>query len=128
MTNREAFKTGFLARCVEQGLDREQTLALVKTAIDKAGGILGDVAYAGLGVLDRATEVAAPVAALGPPILGGLAGLGLARATDINDNDVQAVKDHELMNTYQTESARLRRERAARNYAKARRQSGRMFS
>jgi hypothetical protein len=123
LTEREAFKVGFLARCAEEGLGRGQVLALVKDAADKVAGIIGDVAGIGKDVF----SVAAPVALLAPPALGALAGAGLAKATDIDPSDVEDIKDREVIQSYHRESARLRRQRAVRDYARARAASGRTF-
>jgi outer membrane lipoprotein SlyB len=101
LTAQEAFKVGFLARCVEDGLGRWAT----------------DVGI-GYGV---------PLAAAAPWVAGGAAGYGLARATDISDTDVGEIKDRELMSEYRRQTDQLLRQRAVRDYARAVRQSGRVF-
>lgn len=123
LSDREAFKVGFLARCVEDGLDRDQMLQTVKQAADKLAGFLGDIG----GMASGAFHTAAPLALLAPPALGALAGAGLAKATDIDDADVDDVKDREVIDAYQTEAAKLRRQKAVRDYARARQRTGRIF-
>ncbi len=116
LSSREAFKVGLLARCTVDNLSRDETLSLVKRASEKLAGMLGDIGSLGT----KAVGISAPLALAAPPIAGGLLGLGLAKATDIGDEDVKAVKDQELISTLRMESERLKRQAAARQFAKAR--------
>lgn len=123
LSEREAFKVGFLARCAEDGMSRDEILGAVKQATEKVAGLIGDVG----GLAGSAVSHAAPIALLAPPALGALAGLGLSRATDIDDGDVKEVKDREVIDAYRTEAAKLRRQKAVRDYARARARTGRIF-
>ncbi len=120
LSDREAFKTGFLARCVEAGLDRNQILTAVKSANDKVAGLLDLPIDAAKGLFHFGTGTLLPAAMIAPPILGGLAGYGLSKATDINDDDVNDVKDREVLNAYRTEAEKLRRQRLLRTSQAAR--------
>jgi len=131
---REAFKVGFLARCVEDGLSPDEMLDRVKFAaelLEKRAGIIstlgGKLADVGQGIGSAALGYGLPLALAAPPILGGVAGYGLARATDIDDTDIDDVKDREVMDEYVRQTARLKRQRAARDYQKAKQQTGRIF-
>jgi hypothetical protein len=133
LTAKEAFKVGALARMVEEGLTPDQMLARVKTAHTKlaltfgeglaltkalggAGGTAAGVTGKALGGLWTAGKLGLGVGLAAPPILGGLAGYGLARATDISDTDVDELKDRELLSEYQRQTEHLRRQRALRDH------------
>lgn len=96
----------------------EETLAAVKTAADKVAGLLDLPVEGAKGLLHFGTGTLLPAALLAPPILGGIGGYGLAKATDIGDDDVNAIKDREVVNAYKTEAEKLRRQRATREAAK----------
>lgn len=119
MDAHDAFKVGFLARCVEDGLSPEQTLGAIKTAQDKLAGILETLAGIVKPVIGAGWNVGVPLALAAPPILGGLAGYGAARLGDIDETDVKAIQEKELLDTYKTETERLRRQKAMRDYRKA---------
>lgn len=132
LSSREAFKVGFLARCAVLGLSHEETMAAVKQASEK-NALLGLEAIPGK-FLDMARSLGStalgwgiPLALAAPPMVGGLAGYGLAKATDISDKDVEDVKNQEVMDEYKKQTARLRRQRAIRDYYAARKQTGRIF-
>jgi len=118
LSPREAFKTGFLARCAELGLGHAQMLAAAKEAADKVAGLFDAISGLGKTVANVGTGTVLPLALAAPPIIGGLAGLGLAKATDIGDEDVKAVKDQEVIDTYRTEAEKLRRQRLIRAAAR----------
>lgn len=131
LSAQDAFKVGFLARCVEAGLDADQTLAAVKRAGDLfekqafLGNLIsttaGKVMDVGKGALGATAAYGLPLAVAAPPILGGLTGYGLARATDVDDTDVAAIKDQEVVDELRRQAARLRRERAVRDFRQANR-------
>lgn len=123
LTPREAFKVGFLARCAEEGLSPAQIQDRVKLARDKFAGVLDSLGHAAGSVF----STGAPLALIAPPALGAIAGYGLSRATDIDDTDVDEIKNNELLDTYANETAKLRRQKAVRDFksqAKAPRQFG----
>lgn len=121
---KDAFKVGFLHRCAEAGLSRDEIRDTVKTAQDKLASLLGGVAGP---LASAATSIGAPMALLAPPLLGGAAGYALSRATDIDDTDVKDVQDRELLDTYKTESDRLRRQKAVRDFKKSQAQQYRPY-
>ncbi len=112
LTPREAFKVGFLARCAEEGLSADEIAGRVKFAADKFAGFLDGAAHLGGQVLSTGV----PIAAIAPVALGGLAGYGLSRMTDIDDTDVDEIKNNELLDTYAQETARLKRQKSVRDF------------
>lgn len=112
LTPRDAFKVGFLARCAEEGLTAPQIADRVKVAADKFASFLGGLGSATGSVLSTGI----PLALAAPVALGGVAGYGLSRMTDIDDTDVDEIKNTELLDTYAAETAKLRRQRAVREF------------
>lgn len=135
LTAQQAFKAGFLSRCIADRLQPEQ----IKVAAEKATALLEKNALFGLdGLVDKGWDAAkgltgaaigygVPALALAPPIAGGLAGYGLAKATDIDSTDVDDIKDREVLDEYRRQTARTKRQTAARAYDQLRRRTGRMF-
>lgn len=135
LTPKEAFVVGFVRRCIDDGLSAEQMDERVKQAEDLLAGaltslsatkeatVLGDVARAGGGVL----STVAPLALAAPPLLGGLAGYTAARLGDVDDTDVEDVRQQELKDTYKLEAEKLRRQKAFRDLQKARQRSVRGY-
>ena len=132
LSARDAFKVGFLARCAADGLSSAQITERVKLAFDLPGlstlnTVIGKTMDAGQGLGNFAVGWGAPAAALAPVAVGGMAGYGLAKATDIDDTDVADIKDQEVLNEYRRQTQHLLRQRAARDYAAQRKRTGRMF-
>jgi hypothetical protein len=136
MTPQEAFKLGFLARCVEGGLSDEQTNALAKRAADLVGeqeksADAPDLAGKALGGVAEATGKAfwplVGLAASAPPALGGLAAYFKNQATDINEDDVESVKKQELIAQYRRMADQLRRQKQLRDYKQERQRTGQVF-
>lgn len=130
LNHREAFKVGVLARCAAEGLSITETRAVVKRGMDKLAvlsTLLGKAMDLGRGVTTTTMGWGIPAMLAAPPILGGLAGYGLARATDMDDTDVDEIKDREVLDEYQRQTEQLRHQRAARDYRKARASGGRTF-
>jgi hypothetical protein len=144
LTPQEAFKFGFLARCVEERLAPEDMLAAVKVAndmLEKRANIfpaVGAAVSGGFGLGTKALDVArtagesamtygAPLALFGPPAAGAAAGYGLAKLTDIDDTDVDEVKRQETIDELKLQADRLRRQKAVRDYQRLRQRSGRPF-
>lgn len=146
LSSRDAFKVGFLHRCVEAGLGPDQIERVVKQAEDKmaaapgwwspviSGGsrLLGGatrLGQAGLGAASNlASEWALPAALIAPPALGALAGWGLARGSDIDDIDIDEIKDNELLGEYRRQLTDLERKELVRRYREQRGRTGRVFS
>lgn len=127
LSAREAFKVGFIARCVEHGMTTDQMLGAVKSAMDKLA-LFGAVGDAAKELTRLVGSVGVPLALAAPPVIGGLAGAGLAKATDVSDKDVSDIKDREVIDTYRTEAAKVRRQQAIRQMQAAKQsRGGRMF-
>lgn len=129
LTNREAFKVGFLARCVEARMTPEQMLSQVKQAqvLLTKHAFLDSIANGVAGMGKSLASYAIPAALIAPPVLGGLAGYGLAKATDVDDTDVDEIKNREVIDEYKRQAAKLQRQRAVRDYQLQRKQTGRVF-
>lgn len=130
LTPREAFKVGFLARCVEDGLSPSQIGERVKQASEKLAflsELAGKAMDVGAGAVGGLYNYGLPMALAAPPILGGMAGYGLARATDIDDTDVADIKDQEVLDEYRRQTQRLGREREVKDYQRQKKKTGRIF-
>jgi hypothetical protein len=133
LSAREAFKVGFLSRCVEEQLTPAQMLERVQAAndlLEKRAFITGmlDKLYGlGEGVAKGLFMYGLPLALAAPPIIGGIGGYALSRATDIDYQDIEEVKNMELVEAYKRETEALRRRRAIKDYAKKKRKTGRVF-
>ena len=103
MTPKEAFRFGFMARCIEEGLSHEKTAELIKKADDNIIGMLKEVTYPALG-LALAT----------PPAVGGLAAYFANKATDTDASDVEEIKQKELIESYSRMAQQLERQKALR--------------
>lgn len=149
MQPREAFKLGFLARCVEERLSPAQTQALMKQAaanLEKVSfsywsllnplniyrqlaGAAGRTADSGRKIVDLAKGsmplVAATMAV--PPALGGLAAYAVNKATDTDATDVEEAKQQELTDTYRRMADELRRQKSLREYKAKRKRTGQVF-
>lgn len=113
MEPNEAFKVGFLARCLEDGLSAEQTKALAKRAfncsLEKSAVGVGDAFKA---LMAGASGLAGPALALGlaaPPAVGGLSAYLYNKATDVDEAEVDDIKNRELVETYKRMADQLRR-------------------
>ncbi len=129
----EAFKVGFLARCVHDGLTPDQMLDRVKFASDLLekraflGTLLGKGIDLAKGVGGAAMSYGLPLALAAPPILGGAAGYGLAKATDIDDTDVEEIKNRELVEELKRQTGNLKQQKLSRQHRQTARPTGRMF-
>jgi hypothetical protein len=105
VTEKEAFRLGFLSRCAEEGLTGEALQERIKQS-----GLAADALNSG-GALMFGVPAAAGM------IAGGLAGTGLAKFTEPNISE-EDVKAQELAQTYKVYADRLRAKR--KFYAKYR--------
>lgn len=140
MHTKEAFKLGFLARCVEEGLTPEQTHALAKQAAEgevaplswltrQVTAPIKDVASTSQSVAD-AVKSHLPLLALGaavPPALGGAAAYLAHHATDADATDVKQVSQQELTDTYRRMAEQLQRKKKLRDYKQQRKRTGQIF-
>jgi len=121
----EAFKLGFLSRCVEEGMNPEQTHGLSKMAASLFSP-MGEVRNA-VGTLgDMAPYLAAGLAI--PPALGGLAAYFANQATDTESSQgVDNIKRQELQETYERMAGQLQRQKERQDYKAKRKSTGRIF-
>jgi hypothetical protein len=120
MDPREAFKIGFMARCIEEGLSQEKTAELMEKAAD--GGLTG--------LVNAAKAVAYPAAALAlaaPPTLGGLAAYFKNKATDSDASEIEEIQQQEQAETYRRMADQLRRAKALRERKAGKKRSGQVF-
>lgn len=124
---RQAFKAGFLARCVADGLALPRIRELAKQAAERTGmlGSLMAAPSAALHTLGKGLDLARPVASgiLGyglplalaaPPIAGGILGFAGGRATDLEDTDVREIQRREVIDELRRQTERLQRLRESR--------------
>ena len=121
MSTREEFRRGFLRKCAEAGLTADQIAQLANAAADQLAGtktafdlgmLLNNPITSGLSSAASSLGSAAlPVALVGPPVLGGLAGYGLARATDMDDTSVAEVQKQETIDELRRAREMLARKR-----------------
>lgn len=137
MLPQEAFKLGFIARCVEEGLTPEQTQALAKRANDllvKQAGIIDSVGSgigSGIGsVLNGVSSLGLPLmgaALAAPPAIGAAAAYLKNKATDVDGVEVEEAKKRELIDTYNRMAEQMDRQKQLRDYKQKRKQTGRVF-
>lgn len=139
MRPQEAFKLGFLARCVEEGFSSEQTHALAKRAADcftKQAAWYNpftwakSVTDAGKSTVDLLKSLAGPTMMLAavPPTVGGVAAYLANKSTDVDDAAaVEDVKNQELTDAYQRMADQLNRQKQLREYKQSRKRSGRVY-
>jgi len=133
----ESFKAGFLTRCVEEDTSTEEALSRIKTASDqldaleKQAGIIDSLSKLVGGVVSPAVEkiinYGSAAAIFGPPILGGAAGYGVSRLTDVDEEDVDDIKKQELIDEYKRQADKLRQSKALRMYRNSRKSRGGVY-
>ncbi len=120
LSEREHFKVGFISRCIEEGFTTpEQIGGQVKLAMAQLEGtekqgqipILSDLIRGAGNIGSSMLSFGIPLALAAPPILGATAGYAAARATDIDDTDVEEQKRQELIDELKQQSAKVRRMR-----------------
>jgi hypothetical protein len=136
MQPNEAFKIGFLARCVEEGLSPTQTGELVKQAAEQfekqsLPNLLstGTTAVNGLKNslvgLGKASVPLLSMAAAAPPTLGAATAYLANRAVDVDDDAaVEDLRKQELIDTYRRMSEQLERQQRQISGRKQKRKQG----
>lgn len=138
MQPREAFKLGFLARCVEEGMSPEQTHALAKTAavcLQKQADdtLTGKAVKTFTQPIQEISNTAWSMlpwlgaAAAAPPVLGGVAAYLQNAAMDRGDDVVEEAKQEELTDTYSRMADQLRRAKQLRDYKQTRKRTGQVY-
>lgn len=110
MTNREAFRFGFLLRCAEEGLNPDQTQQRVKQAFYGAAKDLGSTLWGGLKTMGG-------LGIAGGVGVGAAGGYLAAKATE-PDADPEEAKLQELVATYRLYADNARRKALHRTYRK----------
>lgn len=128
MDARQAFKCGFIARCVEDGFTTpEQINQLLKSADFDALKALGSLASGVGNVASTGINWGVPLALAAPPILGAVGGTMAGKATDVDDYDVAEAKNQEIVDEYRRQAERVRRESMLRKLQQSRQGSGKVF-
>jgi hypothetical protein len=123
---RQAFKAGFIARCIEDGVPTDQIAQRAKQAMDKMA-VVGEALNMVRSLGSHLLSTGVPLALAVPPAIGAIGGVALSKATDIDDTEIRDIKDQEVINEYKRQSAKLRRQKAIRDYQAARKTTGRVF-
>ena len=124
MQPREAFRIGFLARCVEEGLSPEDTRRLTKSA---ASLFTKEAVVTLRGLVEAAKGVGYPTlaaAAIAPPAIGGLTAYLNNSAQDVDATDIDEIKQRELAQIYRRMSEQLRRKQQLRQTEAQRKPAG----
>jgi len=126
MQPREAFRIGFLARCVEEGLSPEDTRRLAKSAASLFTKE-ADSPVTLRGLVEAAKGVGYPTlaaAAIAPPAIGGLTAYLNNSAQDVDATDIDEIKQRELAQIYRRMSEQLRRKQQLRQTEAQRKPAG----
>jgi hypothetical protein len=130
----EAFKLGFLSRCVEEGMSPEQTHGLSKMAaslFEKQALInlpspMGEVNNAVSAAGSIAPYLVAGLAI--PPAIGGIAAYFANQAADTEGSrGIENIKRQELQDTYERLAGQLQRQKERQDYKAKRKSTGRIF-
>lgn len=115
MSPSDAFKIGFIARCVEMGVSAEKTAELS----DRAESLL----------LTKQAINTALAYGLGLPLAVGAGAAYLKNlATDVDDDvAIDDVQKQELIDTYRQMTERLQQQTRSQAYKKQRNRTGRVF-
>jgi hypothetical protein len=130
MDARSAFKFGFVARCLNQGMTPAQIATFAKEAADRLekraglGALLSGAAEVGKDVAGKAIDLAKPavagaglMAAVAPPILGAAGGHALGRLTDFDEREPEEVAQATVINELRQQTEQLQRLRRMRALA-----------
>ena len=109
LTQREAFKVGFVHRCIEEGLAGPQIEQLAKQALDKlALPIVAPILEHTLTALKGAGKWGIPLGLALPPLAGAGAGYAAGRYLDPSTRGAEEVKSEELSDEYRRQAKKLR--------------------
>jgi hypothetical protein len=97
VTSREAFRAGFLARCVELGMSPDQVAAASSSAADLVSHGVKEALFGD--AVNTAMNFGLGMATLLPVGIGAAGGYALAKAKN-EDVDVDDVKREELIREY----------------------------
>jgi enoyl-CoA hydratase/carnithine racemase len=112
MTPQEAFKLGFLARCVEENLSQEK--------IAEAADFFSKLAFFDFGPLKDLSRLAIAGALTAPPAAGALTAYLSNSASDTDKSELDVVRNRELINAYQQAAKKIQAQTERREYKKER--------
>lgn len=116
LDSRQSFKAGFLLRCAEEGLTREETEARISLGLEKVAGWGTDsvktLAGTGGGLISG-LSLASLLGVFGAGAVGGAGGITAAKLTEPDMNTEEA-KTHEMIAALQYHAENARRSTARR--------------
>lgn len=113
MTPQEAFKLGFLARCVEENLSQEK--------IAEAAEQLSKLAFPDfLSPVKDISRLAIAGALAAPPAAGALTAYLVNSASDTDKSELDIVRKRELINAYEQAAKKIQSQTERREYKKER--------
>ncbi len=124
MTEYQKFARDFITGAIARGWtlgQMKKAAADLPALITKRAGITDVLGSGGEAVkaLGKLGLWGLGAAAVAPPLVGGLAGHGLAKATDIDDKDAVAeLQSEELQRAYSDETGRLKALKRARRVSR----------
>jgi hypothetical protein len=129
---RQRFKLGFITRCIEDGITTpDEICQRAKEAADRLGALpdqqLEKVASGLWDTISNAGLLAVSGALAAPPIIGGAAGYGLSRMSDVDEDDVEEAKRQELIDELQRQATKLKRHQRFRASGKAKGTTASLF-
>lgn len=129
LSPREQFKFAFLEKCAEHGLSNEEMLEKAENALqltkksfdDPLENLKNVLSLSALGAgfhgANKAMGGWLPAAMIGTPLIGGaLIGRQIAKMQEPNSQDIADIKHNELLDEYNRQADRLRREKQVKSY------------
>ena len=124
MTPQEAFKLGFLARCVEENLSQEKIAeAALNLAALKTASAFGEIS-------DTATDLGKGLfgaALAAPPAAGAIAAYFANKASDPTELDVEEIRKRELLDEYRRAAQKLEQQNLRRAYKQKRKPANNIY-
>lgn len=106
MSPSQEFKVAFLTKCAEFGLTADETHAVVKAALANKEALVSVDS-----LINAAKSVSTPVmigALAAPPLAGYAAGNAIAKMTDVDDADVDEMRQRHLLSAYRRLAADIK--------------------
>lgn len=114
MTSEQWFRLGVLAQLKEAGLSPPEQIKLIESygKLSKQAIVSVDAKIDPIGVLGKILSDWGPVGAgaamLAPVAAGGAAGYGLAQLTDVDNRDIEDLKQQALIRKYREQAGLLK--------------------
>ena len=127
-----ALLSGLAQRADNADVEDALTRALVSRGGEKAGflkqaGPVTELIKTLGGLAKKVVDIGAAGAVLAPPVIGGAAGYGISKLTDVDEEDVEDVKKQELIDEYKRQADKLRQSKALRSYRDSRTSRGGVY-